>query len=62
MRGMGVALNGFYAANNGLKTAKRASGGILVLVFGDVNGSVQEGYAPVVCAIASGGASLPRKK
>jgi hypothetical protein len=62
MRGMGVALNGFCEANNGLKTTKLASGGILVLVFGDVNGSVQEGYAPVVGAIASGGASLPREK
>lgn len=45
-----------------IETARLASGGILALVFGGVNGVVQKGCAPLVCAIGSGCASLPRKK
>jgi hypothetical protein len=45
-----------------IETAKLASGGILAPVLGGVNGVVQKGCAPVVCAIMSGCAFLPRKK
>src|SRR5262245_49541403 len=61
-RCIGVALNGLCKANNALKAARLAGGGILVLVCGDVNGVVQKLCAPVDCAIASEGTSGLRRK